>query len=67
MISLVYKGILLKNAMGFNRTFMELKPRNTSCNVVDALRFNRTFMELKPWTLTASSWSFRVLIGPSWN
>ena len=25
MIPLVYKGILLKNAMGFNRTFMELK------------------------------------------
>ena len=23
---------------GFNRTFMELKPRNTSCNVVDALQ-----------------------------
>ena len=24
--------------LSFNRTFMELKPRNTSCNVVDALQ-----------------------------
>ena len=47
MIPLVYKGILLKNAMGFNRTFMELK----LCTPLTAsrwlYRFNRTFMELK--------------------
>ena len=47
MIPLVYKGILLKNAMGFNRTFMELKlPSACNCKIC-VLRFNRTFMELK--------------------
>ena len=48
MIPLVYKGILLKNAMGFNRTFMELKLASvaTMTNVLQG--FNRTFMELKP-------------------
>ena len=47
MIPLVYKGILLKNAMGFNRTFMELK-QNGGAEAEGGQRgFNRTFMELK--------------------
>ena len=49
MIPLVYKGILLKNAMGFNRTFMELKLSRKATSVGTRLRFNRTFMELKPF------------------
>ena len=47
MIPLVYKGILLKNAMGFNRTFMELKPWQNRQIAYDEAGFNRTFMELK--------------------
>ena len=47
MIPLVYKGILLKNAMGFNRTFMELKLSFAYACFLLALCFNRTFMELK--------------------
>ena len=48
MIPLVYKGILLKNAMGFNRTFMELKQASAAVADASAKSFNRTFMELKP-------------------
>ena len=47
MIPLVYKGILLKNAMGFNRTFMELKQITCRVRDIDFVSFNRTFMELK--------------------
>ena len=47
MIPLVYKGILLKNAMGFNRTFMELKPYVVAQTTLERRCFNRTFMELK--------------------
>ena len=52
MIPLVYKGILLKNAMGFNRTFMELKQPGGFEGVGEP-GFNRTFMELKHWTTNA--------------
>ena len=48
MIPLVYKGILLKNAMGFNRTFMELKQFSPKALTHTGNSFNRTFMELKP-------------------
>lgn len=48
MIPLVYKGILLKNAMGFNRTFMELKRKEPVAVDLGECSFNRTFMELKP-------------------
>ena len=47
MIPLVYKGILLKNAMGFNRTFMELKQDEVERMDSEERGFNRTFMELK--------------------
>ncbi len=47
MIPLVYKGILLKNAMGLNRTFMELKQDTFLGVVPNSQCLNRTFMELK--------------------
>ena len=68
MIPLVYKGILLKNAMGFNRTFMELKHADYLAANAKRKSFNRTFMELKQglgYDNTAKA--VIVLIGPSWN
>ena len=67
MIPLVYKGILLKNAMGFNRTFMELKHSTHNYEVVRAACFNRTFMELKQGGGGRAAQRGAVLIGPSWN
>ena len=67
MIPLVYKGILLKNAMGFNRTFMELKHEQYRGLKQRNDCFNRTFMELKPHDSISSTNNVRVLIGPSWN
>ena len=34
-------------SQSFNRTFMELKPKNAAFGTKDADGFNRTFMELK--------------------
>ncbi len=67
MIPLVYKGILLKNAMGFNRTFMELKLLYGGGVHILCVRFNRTFMELKLQGIIEQPESHEVLIGPSWN
>ena len=67
MIPLVYKGILLKNAMGFNRTFMELKPKSERYDIRRTEGFNRTFMELKRHIINAVRLATVVLIGPSWN
>ena len=54
MIPLVYKGILLKNAMGLNRTFMELKPVKNDKNRYRLFGLNRTFMELKQNNIVVS-------------
>ena len=56
MIPLVYKGILLKNAMGFNRTFMELKQDKDEGPYYANMSFNRTFMELKHDFVELESW-----------
>ncbi len=67
MIPLVYKGILLKNAMGFNRTFMELKLKDLPATLREKISFNRTFMKLKRAQGAISRAKSYVLIGPSWN
>ena len=38
----------VSDGMGLNRTFMELKLRNWTAQVLQVLSLNRTFMELKP-------------------
>ena len=52
---------------GFNRTFMELKYRNTVQNLTISNSFNRTFMELKLLKIIISPILLIVLIVPLWN
>ena len=52
---------------GFNRTFMELKPKSERYDIRRTEGFNRTFMELKRHIINAVRLATVVLIGPSWN
>ena len=39
--------MMVRFALGFNRTFMELKFERKRCPFSSGISFNRTFMELK--------------------
>ena len=56
-----------QEALGFNRTFMELKLLVMLFCVLQQQCFNRTFMELKQCRGISRLDDFVVLIGPSWN
>ncbi len=55
------------SALGFNRTFMELKRAWHISFLRCEESFNRTFMELKHYAAQTAAAYGSALIGPLWN